>query len=187
MSGLPPAGSGSSHSAHGSSGHTATKTEKLSFFGLILACFLTITLIGLGQRGLYDVNRVFNPHYTVCNQKVVFTYENVLTCPTSEYALKTVLLHSYVTFPLFAIFFILALILRKRKLNSWQRALFRVSGIISIFFGLEFLLEVVIYLFKYYKTIGWYFTLGMTALLIVILLVYIEHKHSLKKAAAHGH
>lgn len=184
MSGLPPAGSGSSH---GSTSHTASKTEKLTFFGLLLACFLTVTLMGLGQRGLYDVNRVFNPHYAVCNQKAVFTYENVLTCPTESYALKTVLLHSYVTFPLFAVFLIVALVLRQRKLNSWQRALFRVSGVTSIFFGLEFLLEVVIYLFKYHKTIGWYFTLGVVALLIIILLVYIEHKQNLKKAASHNY
>lgn len=183
MSGLPPAGHSSSH---GSSSHS-NKTEKLTFFGLMLACFLTITLIGLGQRGLYDVNRVFNPHYVVCNQRAVFTYQNVLTCPTETYAFKTVVLHSYITFPVFLVFLILALILRKRKLNSWQRALFRVSGVVSIFFGLEFLLEVVIYLFKYHKTIGWYFTLGVAAVLIIILLVYIEHRQSLKNTAAHGH
>lgn len=166
--------------------HSATPKERLTATSVFLAFLLTLALIGLGQRGLYDLNRYYNENYRVCNtaQYLLSAGES---CPVEDYAFKAVLLHSYISFPLFIIFLILVLYLRHRRLTTWQRAMFRVSGVVSVFFGIEFLLETSIYLFQYHTEIGWYFALSVMAILLAILLVILERRQATRKANGAHH
>ncbi|MFZ5390683.1 MAG: hypothetical protein ACOZAJ_00180 [Patescibacteria group bacterium] len=160
--------------------------EQMALTSVLLSILLAITLIGLGQRGLYDLNRLYNPHYQVCNQaKYLLSVGD--SCPWETYAFKTVLLHSYLSLPLFLIFLGLVFYFRKRRLGTWQTALYRVSNGVAIFFGVEFVLEVIIYLFQYHKVAAWYTSLGLAALLLAILVIYIERKRYLNKKAVAGH
>jgi hypothetical protein len=178
---LQPVTGNSSHSA----GHGSAK-ERLTTAGVFLSLMLGVTLVGLGQRGLYDLNRLYNPHYQICNQaRYLLTAGD--SCPVESYAFKTVLLHSYLSLPLFLIFLGLMLYLRPHRLNTWQKAMFRVSNGVSIFFGVEFLLELVIYLFQYHRILGWYFSLTTLAVLLTILVIYIERRSARKKAGAGHH
>ena len=179
---LQPVSAGSNYS---SSAHGATK-ERLTATGVFLSLLLGITLVGLGQRGLYDLNRLYNPHYEACN-KASYLLSPGVSCSVETYAFKTVLLHSYLSLPLFLIFLGLMLYLRPHRLNTWQKAMFRVSNGVSIFFGVEFLLELVIYLFQYHRIVGWYFSLTTLAVLLTILVIYIERRSAKKKAAAGHH
>jgi len=171
-------------SGHNKVHHKPTK-ERLALSSVFLSLLLAITLIGLGQRGLYDLNRLFNPHYQVCNQaRYLLSVGD--SCPWEQYAFNTVLLHSYLSLPLFVLFLGLVIWLRKRRLATWQTALYRVSNGVAIFFGVEFILEVIIYLFQYHQVVGWYAALGITAILLIVLVVYIERRNAAKKAAG-GH
>lgn len=157
--------------------------DKLTGTSVLLSLILTIILIGLGQRGLYDLNRIYNPHYNSCNQ-AAFLITRGDSCPAEEFAFQNVLLHSYVSFPLFVIFLILMLYLRHHRLNTWQRALFRVSGVVSIFFGLQFLAESIIYLLKFHYLVGVYVTLVLGAVIASVLVIYLERRAAKKRAAA---
>lgn len=164
----------------------AKPKEHLTAMSVFLSFLLTVTLIGLGQRGIYDLNRLYNPEYQVCNQ-AEYLLSVGKSCAIEKYAFQTVLFHSYVSFPLFLIFLSLMLYLRHHRLNTWQKAMFRVSSAVAIFFGLEFLIEVTIYLFRFYRIAAWYFFLTILALLLVWLLIYNERRSSKKKAAGQAH
>ena len=174
-----------SHSSSNKAAH-GTPKEHLTTSAIFLSLLLTLCLIGLGQRGLYDLNKKYNKHYDICNQVRYITTAGE-SCPFEQYAFQQVKLHSYLSLPLFIFFLSLVLFLKKRRLTTWQKALFRVSSTVAIFFGLEFLIEATVYLFQYYPTIGWYFCLSIAAILIAILIVYIEKKQAAKKAAGAHH
>ncbi len=158
----------------------APARERLTGTSVLLAFLLTITLISLGERGLYDLNRLYNPHYYECNQ-AAFLISRGESCPAEEFAFQNVLLHSYVSFPLFVIFLILMLYLRHHRLNTWQRALFRVSGIVSIFFGLQFLAEAIIFLLKFHYLVGIYVSLVLGAVVLSVLVIYLERREAQKR------
>lgn len=151
--------------------------------GVFLSLLLALTLIALGERALYDLNRLYNPHYAECNQ-TLYLITRGESCPVERHAFQQLLLHSYVSLPLFLIFLGLMLYLRHRRLSTWQRALFRVSSTVAIVFGVQFVLEVAIYLFRFHKNIAWYFIFILSALVLTTLMIYIERKNAKKKAAA---
>jgi len=157
--------------------------ERLTGTSVLLSLFLTLILIILGERGLYDLNRLFNPHYQDCNQ-ANFLITRGDSCPAEQFAFQNVLLHSYVSFPLFVIFLILMLYLRHHRLNTWQKALFRVSGVVSIFFGLQFIAEAIIFLLKFHYLVGIYVTLVLAAIMVAALVIYLERRAAKKRSAA---
>ena len=156
--------------------------EKLTGFSVLLSLLLAITLIILGERGLYDLNRLSNPHYNDCNQ-AAFLITRGASCPAENFAFQNVLLHSYVSFPLFVVFLILMLYLRHHRLNTWQKALFRVSGVVSIFFGLQFLAEAIIFLLNFHTLVGIYVTLTLGAVMLSTLVIYFERRAAKKRAS----
>ena len=174
----------SQHTGHGAA--KAVPKERLTTMSVFLSLLLAVTLVGLGQRGLYDLNRVYNPHYQVCNQ-ASYLLTRGDSCPIEKYALQQVVLHSYLSLPLFLVFLGLTLYLRRRRLSTWQKAMFRVTSAVSIFFGVEFLLELIVYLFQYHHITGWYFSLGVAAILLIVLVIYIERRETRKKAAGGHH
>lgn len=181
MPNLTPIGQGGSHVAR-----TAPTKEHLATPSIFLSFLLVLTLIGLGERLLYDLNRLYNPHYEACNH-AAFIFSVGGSCPTEQYAFQQVLLHSYVSFPLFVIFLILVLYLRRRRLSTWQKALFRVSSVVSIFFGIQFLAEAIIYLFKFHHLVGVYVSYTLGAILLTAMVIYIEHKQAKKRSASQSH
>ena len=148
---------------------------------VFLSAVLFLTLIGLGQRGLFDLNRLYNPHYRVCNT-ASYLWSMGDSCPTEQYAFRTVLIHSYLSLPLFVLFLGLSLVLRRRRLNTWQSALWRVSIWVAVFFGIEFLLELFIYLFQFHRVLGWYASLVTASVFLAILVIIIEHNRARKKS-----
>jgi hypothetical protein len=177
---LPVQTGSSSQVAHG-----PTPKEHMTATGVFLSVLLAFTLIGLGERLLYDLNRLNNPHYRECNPTVII-FSRGSSCAMEQYAFKQVLLHSYVSFPLFVLFLALVLYLRHHRLATWQKALFRASGAVSIFFGVQFLAEMIIYLFRFHRLVGVYVSYGLGAILLATLIVYIERREAKRKAAAHN-
>jgi len=161
---------------------SAAAKEKLTGVSVLLSFLLAVILIVLGERGLYDLNRLYNTHYYACNQ-AAFLISVGESCPAEEFAFQNVLLHSYVSFPLFVFFLILMLYLKHHRLNTWQRALFRVSGIVSIFFGLQFLAETIIFLLKFHYLVGIYVTLVLGAIVLSVLVIYLEKRAAKQRLA----
>ncbi len=151
---------------------------KVSAGAIFFSVIFTLTMMILQVRGLYDINRFFNPHYQVCLEA---GYSTEVTCPDADYALQQVLWWSYLSVPLFIIFFILALVLRKKFTHGWQRAFFITFIILSYFLGIEILIYLTVYLFQYHKDIAWYSTLGTLALLSVVLIIWLERRQAVKR------
>lgn len=157
--------------------------ERLTVTSILLSFLLSVILISLGERALYDLNRLYNPHYNACNQ-AAFLITAGESCPAEQFAFQNVLLHSYVSLPLFVIFFVLMLYLRHHRLNTWQKALFRVSGVVSIFFGLQFLAEAIIYLLRFHYLMGIYVTLVLSAVFLAGMVIYLERRAAKKRVAS---
>ena len=166
-------------------GQTSEK-PRLTATSVFLSFLLSATLVGLGERGLYDLNRFFNPFYQACNQ-ARYLISGGESCPVEQHAVRQLLLHGYVSVPLFIIFLGLVLYLRQNRLATWQQALFRVSSAIAIVFGVQFLLEATLFLFRFYRTESWYFMLGIGAVLLMVLVVYTERRAARKKASGQAH
>ncbi len=164
--------------------HLSKPKDHLTPLSVFLALLLAATLIALGERGLYDLNRLYNPQYQSCNQGSLLPTLGGESCAAEHYIFTSLLLHSYVSLPLFVFFLALMLFLRNRRLGTWQRALFRVSNTVAIVFGLQFLFEVTLYLFRFHRITAWYFFLTVLALFLITLVIYLERKQARKKAAA---
>ena len=76
------------------------------------------------------------------------------------------------------------LYLRHHRLNTWQKALFRVSGVVSIFFGLQFVAEGIIFLMKFHPLVGIYVSLVLLAIIFAVLVIYFERRATKKRLAA---
>ena len=61
--------SSASQASHGNRDHGSSAKERLTGASVFASLLLAGTLIALGERGIYDLNRLFNPHYEVCNQR----------------------------------------------------------------------------------------------------------------------
>ncbi|MFH1111759.1 MAG: hypothetical protein V1712_01675 [Patescibacteria group bacterium] len=161
--------------------------EKLTITAIFLSVILVLTLMVLQIKGLYDINRYFNPHYQVCTQVLSdpeYSAPEYSECNVESYAWQRILLWSYLSGALFLIYLILTLIFRKRQRYTWQRALFYVFTVLTYFAAVVILIYLNYYLFQFYKDIAWYFSLGIIVILSIILVIYIERRRAQKKLIA---
>lgn len=167
------------HQAHHQPAH-APRKDKLTAASVFLSLLLAIFLIALAERAVYDVNRIFNPLYGQCNPSRYLIISDSV-CQVEKFAMQTVLFHSYVTFPVFLLFLVLALIFKRNHKQTWQSALYRVSAVVALVFGLQLLLECTFYLFHYHRLIAWYFVFGMGVITTIWLVVYLERQQEKKR------
>lgn len=164
--------------------HKPTKPvipEKLTITAITLSVILVLALVVLQIKGLYDINRYFNPHYQVCTQQL--TEPGYGECSGEDYAWQRVLLWSYLSGGLFLIYLTLALTFKKRKSYTWQVALFRIFTILTFFAAVVMILYLNQYLFEYHQDIAWYVALGTIVILSLVLVIYIERRRLQKKIA----
>ncbi|GEM_PF-1534776 len=160
------------------------RREKLTAASVFLSLLLAVFLVGLGERGIYDLNRLLNPLYSQC-QPSKYLIITDRACQVEMFALKTVLFHSYVSVPLFLLFLFITIFLRRRRRQTWQEAIFRVTGVVVFVFGLQLLLEVTFYLFQYHRLIAWYFSFGAGIISAIWLVIHLERRQEAKRLAKH--
>ncbi len=159
----------------------STIPEKLTVTAITLSVILVLALMMLQIKGLYDINRYFNPYYQVCTQPL--TEPGYGECSGEAYALQRILLWSYLSGALFIIYLVLALVFRKRRNYTWQVVLFRVFTVLTFFAAAVIILYLNHYFFEYHQDIAWYVALGLIVILSVMLVIYLERRRAQKKLA----
>ncbi len=149
---------------------TSAHLEPVAVFLVILFTILVLALIG---RGMYDVDRLFNPNYSTCTSEGL----SGASCNSYYYYWNRDLHWSYITVPLGVFFLILAINVRKRKHLLWHKAFFSSFVVLtSTMAGVTFY-YVAHFLFTFQRMIAWYFLFGAGVILILSLILYIDRKN----------
>lgn len=149
------------------------KKKSLPAAAAWLVILLVATLLFLQGRGMYDVNRLFNPNYLTCISDV----GSVGGCDQYYYHWHRVIAWSYVSLPLFLIYLVLSLLLRKKHNATWQRAFFGAFVFLTLAVAAIIFAYITNFLFQFHRMLSWYVLFGVAAALLVALLIYIDKKN----------
>lgn len=172
------------------------KKHKISAMAVFLAIILAIVLILLGERIIFDVNRVANPVIQqVDNSGTSSYYPSGLVAEKSalsqarvyypqtkqaDYLLYKILLHSAFIIPIFLLTFLLYYLVYLKNEQSQYRVL--VGGYIAfaIWMILRLIIETGYFVIVKYRNAAVYIILIALALIFSLLIIFIQKKLSHK-------
>jgi len=151
--------------------------EKIMLAPLVafLVILFVLTLLVLQARGMYDVNRLYNPNYASCVNQL-----ESLDCNNYYFFWNRALNWSYVAVPLFAIYLALALTLRKKKHIMWQKGFFRALVFLTFLNATLIAVYISHFLFTFHRMLAWYVLFGAAAALILALVIYLDRRNRKK-------
>lgn len=168
------------------------KRRKVSAIAVLLAVILTITLVLLGERIIFDLNRVANP--VVQNADTTSTFSTYRSGYISEgtavstarvyypqdkkpeYLLYKLLIHSAFIIPVFLLTFILYYYVYLKSENSKYKVLAGGYMVFSFWMMIRLLFEVGHYIVVQYKSAAIYIILVALALIFTGLIVIVQKK-----------
>jgi hypothetical protein len=168
-----------------------TKKEKISPWSIFFSILLTAVLITIGEFGLRDSNRVFNPYYETCYVKISFSSINLFqrvgapqtSCDLKAYEGTSLLLHADIVAPLLLIGLAIIFIIRKKKLASYIRVIFLTCAIFVVWMSIRIIYETESFLVKHYPLAGKYVVFLTIAAVCALLIITIQNKIRQKPAA----
>jgi len=152
------------------------KKEKLSSWSIFFSILLMAVFIIIGERVFRDLNHYFNPLYNSCQELKDVTLQPVNECDIMRYEFNRLFLHADFVVPLLILGFIIYLLSRRKILKSYLRVLILSYYIFIAWISIHFIAEGEYFLMKHYKVIGIYAILFTLAILLVILIIYIQRK-----------
>lgn len=175
------------------SGMNAPKTyHRISFIGVILCFFLFIALILLGERIIFDLNRIANPavekEQTGQNYNYnynLYSYERsglsetkvyYKKSNTSEYITYKLLIHSAFIIPIFLLIFLFYYLFNVKQANPNLKAvLFAYFGF-AFWMMLHLLGELGRYIIEEFENAAIYIILIVLIIIITPLAIFIQKK-----------
>ncbi len=173
----------------------AKPKHRISFLGVLLTIILAIVIIILGERIMFDLNKVANPviestvsasrsgYYlssgtnlameksSLSGTRIYYPRES-----SGEYKMYKVLIHSAFVLPIFLLMFLLYYWLNmKRRDENWQVVIWGYMAA-SIWLLLHLIGEVGKYVVDQYKNAAIYIILVFLAVVLTSLAVFIQKK-----------
>jgi hypothetical protein len=166
------------------------KQKKISALGIIFTIVLAIVIILLGERIIFDLNKVANPivsEYSsgVSNYKSGLSYERSglsqsrIYYPTgqkADYLMYKLLIHSAFIIPIFLLTFLLYYMFNiKKRQPNWFVAMY---GYLVFAFWMLFhlLIELMIVINYQFPNSAIYIILGILAVIFTSLTVFMQKK-----------
>lgn len=152
------------------------KKEKLSAWSIFFSILLIAVFVIIGELAFRDLNRYFNPLYDSCKELKEVTFQVVNECDAMRYELNRLFLHADFVVPLLILGFIIYLLTRRKNLKSYLRVLKFSYYVFIAWISVHLIAEGEYFLMKHYKTIGIYAVLFTLAILLIVLIIYIQRK-----------
>lgn len=172
---------------------SALPKHRISVLSVLLTIVLTIVLIILGERILYDINRYFNPAYDrfglapqglmqelipTANAKTISADGTFIepTYSTKDYETYRLLLHTAIIIPIFLLSFLFYYFLRFKRRSSPYQIISWAYLFFAFWMMIHLLGELGIYMISHYKTAGVYFVLGILIAMFTTLIILIQKR-----------
>lgn len=169
------------------------KKTKIAALGVILAIILAIVLILLGERIIFDLNRVANPvieKTQVSTSRVYprasgFTYERSALSKTQiaypavkreQYVIYKIIIHATFIIPIFLLTFLLYYHFNIKRKDSHWRVVMWAYVFFAIWMILHLLGETAQFVIEKYENAAIYIILGVFAIVFTLLAVFIQKK-----------
>ena len=171
--------------------------HKISFIGVILSAFLLITLILLGERIIFDLNRTANPAVEAAVSKnqpasktynySQYAYERSGLSSTNVYYQKTdksryitykLLIHAAFIIPIFLLVFLFYYLFHIKKANPNLRVVIYAYFGFAFWMMLHLLGETGRYIIDQFENAAIYIILGLLVIIITPLAIFIQKKVS---------
>ena len=166
------------------------KQKKISALGIIFTIVLAIVIILLGERVIFDLNRVANPivsesSYGVSSYKSGYSYERsglsqsriyYPTTQKADYLMYKLLIHSAFIIPIFLLTFLLYYMFNvKKRQPNWFVVMY---GYLVFAFWMLFhlLIELMIVINYQFPNSAIYIILGILAVIFTALTVFMQKK-----------
>ncbi|MFA6098753.1 MAG: hypothetical protein WCV50_03185 [Patescibacteria group bacterium] len=167
------------------------KKVKVSWMAVLFVIILTIVLIILGERFIFDLNQWFNPAYSQYSGGYpVYSDSYYPTTPSSanydqgDYEMYRLLIHTAFAIPILLAGFLLYFWLYYRKIESPNKIIAWPYFIFSIWMTLHLVVEAFYFLIEQYEKLGIYIVLIVLVGLLTWLVLFIQkrwhQKHQLQ-------
>lgn len=186
---------------------TSVGPQKFSALGVILVIILAIVLVLLGERLIFDLNRWINPVIekqgsydssysypkysdestgaTMSLEKSALAPGISIQYPAKEkgvYLTYKLLIHAAFIIPVFLLVFLLYYLVKiKAQKESWRAVIYGYM-IFGFWMMLHLLIEAGGYISSQYKSAAIYIILGVLAIILTPLAIFLQKKHSEKAA-----
>lgn len=159
------------------------KRPSVSWVAVLFVIFLTIVLIVIGERFLFDLNRWLNPAYSQYggySRLYSNDYEQYVS-PTKvynreSYELYQLLIHTGFVIPVLLAAFLLYFLLHYKKDKNPKRIIAWPYFIFSVWVLLHLVIETFYFLIKEYETLGLYVVLIVLAVLLTWLILFVQRR-----------
>jgi len=172
---------------------SAAPKHKISIIGIILAFFLFIALVLLGERIIFDLNRVANPAAETAVSKSqsinksynIYSYERSGISDTkvyykkvnkSKYITYKLLIHSAFIIPIFLLVFLFYYLFNIKQANRNLKVVMYAYFAFALWMMLHLLGEVGRYIIEQYENAAIYIILGLLIIIITPLAIFIQKK-----------
>ncbi len=159
---------------------------RVSWVSILFVVILTIVLIILGERFLFDLNRWFNPAYdqygyhsyiySSTPEKVLQYPNRTQTFTLQDYEARRLAIHGAFVIPVLLAGFLLYFWLNFRKEKSTKYIIAWPYFIFSIWMVIHLVIEALYFLIKQYKAAGLYVVLIILAGLLTWLIIFAEKR-----------
>lgn len=176
----------------------SSNEHKIPAVTVLLAVILFIVLVMLGERIIFDLNRVANPivekamsganvnPYGMASQNsAVYASDNLALSSTRvyyrqinrpEYLLYKLLIHSAVIIPIFLVVFLFYYLYHVRQVNETLIAVIYAYTSFAFWMLIHLLGELGLYIMEQYKSMAIYIILIILAAIITPLIIFLQKK-----------
>lgn len=137
------------------------RSRHVSVISILLTIVLTIVVIILGERILYDINRALNPLYGEGGK---------------DYQTYRLLLHTAIIVPIFLLSFLFYYFLKFKRQSSPYQIISWAYLIFAFVMVMHLLGELGLYMIRHYQTFGVYLVLGILVAVFTTLIIIIQKK-----------
>lgn len=179
---------------------TQKNRKKISVVGVVLTIILAIALILLGERIIFDLNRVVNPviqkveSYSSVERKISPQYSSALSYeksslapdtriyyPTKEkgkYLTYKLLIHAAFIIPIFLLMILFYYWVKLRTRKEGWRVVVYAYVVFAFWMLLHLLGETSRYIIDQYKSAAIYIILGVLVVVLTPLAIFLQKKFS---------
>lgn len=173
----------------------------ISVLGVIITIILAIVLVVLGERILFDLNRVANPAIkstSATNDYYGSNYRSGLASERSglsnavvyfeqqdkgKYMAYKTIIHAAVIIPIFLLMFLLYYLINIKGTQEEMKIVMWGYMVFAIWMMLHLIINIIRYVSEEYKNAAIYIILGVLVLVLTPLAIFIQKKVSEKHAS----
>lgn len=161
---------------------------KYSAWSIFFAIIFVVLLILLGERAWADLNKFFNPHFTVCHEAIEFrSLVHVKSigpgCSPQVYEASRLVFHIALVVPLLFIQQLIYYYSAGKETPAHSRIIARSYFIFLLWMTMHLFVEITLMLFRYFSDFGFYVIIGFAALVIALIAVLIQRRYNEKLLA----